>query len=147
MASSTWEECAGSWPCVWLWPGSSATSASGKDPSQPGRCIFTVCGFSAFISIPPLVVLPILKTSQCKKYHHLLPYSTPSLQIYGIGLHIYTLLNAVPGSLRGPERTVPCSAEQRGDGRWREEERAEQWRCAGGVVYSRVGCWVLTKNL
>lgn len=43
MASSTWEECAGSWPCVWLWPGSSATSASGKDPSQPARCFkFTV---------------------------------------------------------------------------------------------------------
>ena len=37
MVLSTWGECAGSWPCVWPWPGSSATSASGRDPSQLAR--------------------------------------------------------------------------------------------------------------
>lgn len=37
MVSSTWGECAGSLPCVWPWPGSSATSASGRDPNRPAR--------------------------------------------------------------------------------------------------------------
>lgn len=123
MVSSTWGECAGSWPCVWLWPGSSATSASGKDPSQPARCIIftvycfdfrhrtcTLCisfmhNFSLDSVITCFLDFLSLKPT-CKKHHRLLPISSSASKI--ITLPISMLLNAVPQSLRGSKKAAPC---------------------------------------
>lgn len=71
MVLSTWGECAGSWPCVWPWPGSSATSASGRDPSQLARwdtvmhVYFCVC---VYVSLCGWTVSTVCK--YCMMFSH-----------------------------------------------------------------------------
>lgn len=136
MVSSTWGECAGSWPCVWLWPGSSATSASGKDPSQLARCIiFTVFWRNTILKNPYLhsviwCLLDLLSLKpSCKKHLCLLSSFSPASKIIPLPISMFWMLFLSPWEDPRKQHFVLKNKGEEKEEKKSRIAKMRMWRC------------------